>query len=539
MSKTFAFVCAVFALALVANAHGVRRISRDESGICGNDIRWKYESDTGAFTLTGFGPMWDYLNHSSIPWWSFRKNITSVVFDNRITRVGQNAFMFAENMKTVSLPTSLKSIGQDAFFTCSNLTSVTFPEGLEMIDLTAFSSCESLTSVKLPASLNHFGFNVFGSCTKLEKIDVDSGNRWLKSVDGVLFNKTVPNLISYPGGKGGDYVVPSDTKTIGANAFWSAHLVTSIVLPQGITEINHGTFYGCSSMKTINIPTGVTSIGNYAFERCSSLTSLVIPSKVTSIGFDAFYDCTSLKYFSYLGETEPECGSYAFKNDNALDLMCVPEAYNSTSLCGLSISCRSSTCNYLGSPCFDVSDDKDICEFTKSEAAVDWEKHSNGCLEYKCNDENGFVAKSKCSDNSMSCVDDKCFDKDEVSGKTYVVTIEFDSSDKLIVESGDIAKELSKLTKIDEYDLKTVIEYDEHGVVKRALVYVDDEEQAKDVTDAVNNLDKGASCQGVLCDSKKAEMKEIHQKSPDSSANVLRSMIGLFMAMAIILLSIN
>jgi len=75
--------------------------------------------------------------------------------------------------------------------------------------------------------------------------------------------------------------------------------------------------------------------------------------------------------------------------------------------------------------------------------------------------------------------------------------------------------------------------------VKRALVYVDDEEQAKDVTDAVNNLDKGASCQGVLCDSKKAEMKEIHQKSPDSSANVLRSMIGLFMAMAIILLSIN
>ena len=44
-------------------------------------------------------------------------------------------------------------------------------------------------------------------------------------------------------------------------------------------------------MTTINIPDLVTNIGDYAFYNCEKLTSVVIPDLVTSIGEDAFWHC--------------------------------------------------------------------------------------------------------------------------------------------------------------------------------------------------------------------------------------------------------
>ena len=47
-------------------------------------------------------------------------------------------------------------------------------------------------------------------------------------------------------------------------------------------------FLSCTSLTSVVIPESVTEIGECAFRFCSSLTSVVIPESVKSIGYNAF-----------------------------------------------------------------------------------------------------------------------------------------------------------------------------------------------------------------------------------------------------------
>lgn len=71
--------------------------------------------------------------------------------------------------------------------------------------------------------------------------------------------------------------------------------ITSVIVPDGVTEIGWGAFEGCTSLTSIDIPNSVTKIGHGAFKGCTSLTSIDIPDSVTEIGDGAFLRCTSLK----------------------------------------------------------------------------------------------------------------------------------------------------------------------------------------------------------------------------------------------------
>ena len=54
-------------------------------------------------------------------------------------------------------------------------------------------------------------------------------------------------------------------------------------------------------MSSINIPNSVTDIGNYAFYGCESLKEITIPDSVTSIGYGAFKWCFSLSSITFEG----------------------------------------------------------------------------------------------------------------------------------------------------------------------------------------------------------------------------------------------
>ena len=110
-------------------------------------------------------------------------------------------------------------------------------------------------------------------------------------------------------------------------AFYGCHDLTSIVVPNSVTEIGQEAFGNCPGLTSIVvesgnprfdsrnncnaiieitdneliagckntiIPNSVTKIGNFAFGACVSLTSIVIPNSVTEIGHYAFYSCDSL-----------------------------------------------------------------------------------------------------------------------------------------------------------------------------------------------------------------------------------------------------
>ena len=102
---------------------------------------------------------------------------------------------------------------------------------------------------------------------------------------------TIPSSVTY---NGTTYSVTS----IGWYAFADCSGLTSITIPNSVTEIGRGAFE-CTGLRSVTIPNSVTSIGDYAFYNCSGLTSITIPNSVTSIGNWAFEDCSGLVYPVY------------------------------------------------------------------------------------------------------------------------------------------------------------------------------------------------------------------------------------------------
>ena len=196
------------------------------------------------------------------------------------------------------------------------------------IEIAAFIG-SGLTSLTIGTNLTYVGDGAFDTCTSLTTIAVDASNSVYSSLGGVLFNKSQTTLLQYPGGRTGDYTIPSTVASIGYGAFGDCIGVTSVTIPASVTNIVSFSLSGCTSLTTITveasnavysslggvlfnksqtlliqypggqagdytIPNTVTSIEDYAFFECNALTNITIPTTVTSIGNPAFTTCTSL-----------------------------------------------------------------------------------------------------------------------------------------------------------------------------------------------------------------------------------------------------
>jgi hypothetical protein len=122
--------------------------------------------------------------------------------------------------------------------------------------------------------------------------------------------------------------IPDGVTSIGIGAFWDCTSLTSINIPESVTNIGDRVFEDCSSLTSITIPEGVTSIGINVFDGCSSLTSIAIPEGVTSIGNYAFFKCISLTSIK-IPESVTSIGYYAFWNCISLTNIKIPERVTS------------------------------------------------------------------------------------------------------------------------------------------------------------------------------------------------------------------
>ena len=123
-------------------------------------------------------------------------------------------------------------------------------------------------------------------------------------------------------------VIPDSVTNIGDYAFWNCRSLTNIVIPDSVTSIGDNAFEYCFSLSNLIIPDGVTSIGDGAFVGCNSLSSVVIPDSVSCIGNNAFWGCESLTDI-VIPDSVASIGDYAFYDCSSLTEVVIPDSVTS------------------------------------------------------------------------------------------------------------------------------------------------------------------------------------------------------------------
>lgn len=213
-----------------------------------------------------------------------------ITYDNvsyPVTAIAARVF-FKSEIEDIYFPASLTSIGEFAFAS-TELKTLKFPASVKEIGICAFRGCTGLKTIEIPSTVTHIGGGAFTYCVP---VTVSPDNPYYKVVDGVLFNKDMTTILSYPMSGPSSYVIPSTVTHIDDWTFFNAYL-KEITIPSSVITIGNSVFLW-NSFTDVKIPSSVTSIGAFAFEFCGSLQSIEIPSSVTNIGNGAFQYCKSI-----------------------------------------------------------------------------------------------------------------------------------------------------------------------------------------------------------------------------------------------------
>jgi hypothetical protein len=225
----------------------------------------------------------------------YNETILQIESQRRFSIMKKNSFFYIK-MLAISLVLVLSTYGK------SNAQSMGSPSG-----------SESAAAVSVPAMSPEADFNVTltedGTGVVITRYTGGGGVVNIPTVIQGMPVREIGNYVfrSWTVGGIGTYVrtpaalitsviIPEGVTKIGYNAFSSSDSgipgtrsrLTSIIIPGTVTEIGTGIFRNCTALKTVTLAEGVPVISDSMFDGCSSLTEITIPSSVTQIGEYAF-----------------------------------------------------------------------------------------------------------------------------------------------------------------------------------------------------------------------------------------------------------
>lgn len=111
-----------------------------------------------------------------------------------------------------------------------------------------------------------------------------------KGITSVVLPQYLTEIADYSFAESGitSIVVPDSVEKIGEFAFSKCKQLTRIKLPEKLAVIKAHTFTGCDALDKIAIPPNVTSIGDWVFDGCKKLLHVQVPNSVTRMGYAIF-----------------------------------------------------------------------------------------------------------------------------------------------------------------------------------------------------------------------------------------------------------
>ena len=292
------------------------------------------------------------------PWYNSKNKIISVVINDGVTNIAEEAFSNCSRLTSVTIPKSVTTIGKRAFYNCQSLSSVEMESGVDIIDEEAFSRCSDLRSITIPKSVTTIGKRAFYNCQSLSSVEMKSG---VDIIGEEAFSRcsdlrriTIPESVTNIGTKafygcGSLELALINAKNIGDLAFGGCNVLRIIEIGKNVENISINAFDECRHLEKIHVspdnqnysnidgvllnkektiimkfpagkdaisytvPSGVTKIGDEAFKDCVRLEKIELPNGVTEIGENAFIGCTGLRTIR-IPKTVTKIGDNAFKD---------------------------------------------------------------------------------------------------------------------------------------------------------------------------------------------------------------------------------
>lgn len=265
-----------------------------------------------------------------------------------ITVIGESAFASAVELEEIVIPESITSIGNDAFGSCAALESIFYlGSGEQLAELMSnvgdgnsyFTSAKVYMYSELEPEMEGDFWHYVEGAPAVWPEYVAQKELAFDFVDGDDPYYVVIGIGTYDSS---DVVIPSTyngypVREIGENAFYELATLTSVSIPDSVTDIGAMAFGKCTGLASITvaeaneayvsiegnlytndgallikyatgktdpafvIPNYVTDIGKYAFSYSVSLESVIVTENVKSIDEAAFCGCTKLESVYYKG----------------------------------------------------------------------------------------------------------------------------------------------------------------------------------------------------------------------------------------------
>ena len=348
-----------------------------KTGEAGENATWSLAED-GTMTISGTGDMTDYENSTAMPWNDYKDQITSVIIEKGITKIGQNAFSGCTNLASLEISSDGDSlvINKNAFYKCTSLSSVDLPKRVSKLETASFGECgkleitmrnDNIELKRVYSSESSELINFFENSNLLIKCNSKSkafyyaaqANIWVTtygwggSIDWecithnwqteyTIDKEATPfaagsksiHCSNYECKKKKDVQtidqLKSDGGTIGTLT-WTINDEGELDIT-GDGEMPDYTQSGSSvppwnkykeNITEVYVASEVTNVGAYAFANCKNLKK--INANVQKIGEGAFYNCDSLTVTSILA-TVTEIDTLAYAGCDNLTKVKFPKA---------------------------------------------------------------------------------------------------------------------------------------------------------------------------------------------------------------------